>query len=102
MAGRSLALRHEVRVAAISVTGVAATIATALVFEAVTDRDWSITDWEWPEITTLAVLTTLGAMWLLLQVTLDCEGVARSRATNSRRPRQPRQPRRQRSPVHRA
>lgn len=61
VAGRSQTLRRHFRVAALLAGGIVATFLTAFVFEALTDRDWAITDWEWPEIVTATLLATLGA-----------------------------------------
>ena len=51
--------------AVVIASGVVATVLTAFVFEALTDRNWTITDWEWPEITTLSILATLGVLWVV-------------------------------------
>jgi hypothetical protein len=65
MAGRTSISRPGVNIAVFSVTGVVATFLTAFLFEALTDRDWSISHWEWPQVLALALLSTLGAFWLL-------------------------------------
>ena len=65
MAGRTSISRPGVNIAVFSVTGVLATFLTAFLFEALTDRDWSISDWEWPQVLALALLSTFGAFWLL-------------------------------------
>ena len=84
MASRTSIARQGADIAVFSATGVVATFVTALVFEALTDRDWSISDWEWPEVLTIALLTTFGAFWLLgLAVPLARgwrEGSSRARA----------------------
>jgi FkbM family methyltransferase len=38
---------------------------TAILFEAVTDRDWSVQGWEWPQVIVAASVLTLGAFWLV-------------------------------------
>jgi len=65
MADRMSLSRPSVNIAVVSVTGVLATFLTAFLFEALTDRDWSISDWEWPQVLALALLATFGAIWLL-------------------------------------
>jgi FkbM family methyltransferase len=64
MAGHTSIPRQSADIAVISITGVIATFLTALLFEALTDRDWSIGAWEWPEVTALALVSTFGAFWL--------------------------------------
>jgi SAM-dependent methyltransferase len=65
MASRTSISRPDVEIAVISVTGVIATFLTAFLFEALTDRDWSVSEWEWPQVLTLALLSAFGALWLL-------------------------------------
>jgi FkbM family methyltransferase len=65
MASRTSILRQAPNAALISITGVIATFLTVFLFEALTDRDWTVSDWEWPEVVTLALLSTVGAFWLL-------------------------------------
>jgi FkbM family methyltransferase len=80
MAGRTLISRRSADTAVISITGVTAAFLTALSFEALTDRDWSIRAWEWPEVVALALLSTLGAFWLLGLVPLGrCAWTVRQR-----------------------
>jgi FkbM family methyltransferase len=43
--------------------GLISAVATALAVEAVTDRDWMVSGWEWPEDSVAAVLVTLVAVW---------------------------------------
>jgi hypothetical protein len=38
---------------------------TGIVFEAVTDRDWSVQGWEWPQVLVAGALVALGAFWLV-------------------------------------
>lgn len=45
--------------------GVAAGWLMALVFETLTDRDWTLRGWEWPEVVAFAVLIVLGTVWAL-------------------------------------
>jgi hypothetical protein len=40
-------------------------VLTGLFFEALTDRDWSVQGWEWPEVMVAASVVTLGALWLV-------------------------------------
>jgi hypothetical protein len=61
-------MREEVGVALVAAAAVVTTALTALVFEALTDRDWSIGDWEWLEVTGLALLSSFGAIWLIVTV----------------------------------
>jgi SAM-dependent methyltransferase len=65
MADRTSISRHPAGFAVVAVTGVIAAFATAFIFEATTDRDWSIGGWEWPETITLALLLSLVAAWAL-------------------------------------
>ncbi len=65
MVGGTSTLHRRAGLGVVAATGVAATFLAALVFEATTDRDWSIGGWEWPQIITLALLLSLGAAWAL-------------------------------------
>ena len=47
----------------ILVVGLVAAGADPLVFEAVTDRDWALSGWEWPEELVAAVIVMLVALW---------------------------------------
>jgi FkbM family methyltransferase len=47
------------------ICAVTSLVLTALVFEAVTDRDWSVRGWEWPEVMAAASVVTLGVLWLI-------------------------------------
>jgi len=44
------------------VVGAVAAGVAALGFEAVTDRDWALTGWEWPEVSVAALIVTLVAL----------------------------------------
>jgi hypothetical protein len=44
---------------------VTSVVLTGLVFEAVTDRDWSVQGWEWPQVLVAAAVVTFGALWLV-------------------------------------
>jgi FkbM family methyltransferase len=48
------------------ITAVLSVVVTGLLLEAVTDRDWSVQGWEWPEVIAAAFVVTLGAFWLVL------------------------------------
>src|SRR5512134_1204520 len=48
---------------------VTSVVLTGLVFEAATDRDWSVQGWEWPQILVAALVVTLGAFWLVARRT---------------------------------
>src|SRR6478672_10509144 len=37
----------------------------AFAVEDLTDRDWTVRGWEWPEVVALAVLLSVGAVWAL-------------------------------------
>ena len=65
MVGRTSTLHRRAGSPVVAATGVAAAFSTALVFEALTDRDWAIGGWEWPETITLALLVSLGTIWAL-------------------------------------
>jgi FkbM family methyltransferase len=45
-------------------SAVMSVVLTGLLFEALTDRDWSVQGWEWPQVLA-ASLVTLGAFWLV-------------------------------------
>lgn len=47
------------------ICAVTSVVLTGLVFEAVTDRDWSVQGWEWPQVLVAASVVTLGAFWLV-------------------------------------
>ena len=64
MTGRIATELRRTSIAAVVRSGLLAIGATVLVFEAVTDRDWAVTDWEWPEIATIALLVTLALVGL--------------------------------------
>jgi len=55
--------RGDVVVALISAA--ISVVLTGLVFEALTDRDWSVQGWELPEVMVAASVVTLGAFWLV-------------------------------------
>ena len=40
-------------------------VLTGLIFEAVTDRDWSVQGWEWPQVIAAASVVTLGTLWVV-------------------------------------
>ena len=46
-------------------TVVVSVVGTAVLLEAVTDRDWSIRGWEWPEFLVAASVVALVALWLV-------------------------------------
>ena len=56
------------------VAAVASVALTGLLFEALTDRDWSVGGWEWPEVLGLAVVIVLAAVWLV-STRLQSEGL---------------------------
>ena len=45
------------------VVGAAAAGVAAFAFEAATDRDWTVSGWEWPEVLVAAVVVMLVALW---------------------------------------
>jgi hypothetical protein len=51
-------------------------VLSGLVFEAVTDRDWSVQGWEWPQVLAAASVVTLGILWVGHLPTVN--GAARS------------------------
>jgi SAM-dependent methyltransferase len=65
MARRLPAVRQDLAIATVAVVGVAATLLSAALVEALTDRDWSIGHLEWLDDAVLALLVTIGALWLL-------------------------------------
>jgi FkbM family methyltransferase len=54
---------------------VTSVVLTGLVFESVTDRDWSVRGWEWPQVMVAASVATVGALWLVFpqRATLSVE-----------------------------
>ena len=52
---------------------VASALLTGLLLEALTDRDWSVRGWEWPEVLVLALVVVLAAVWLV-STRLEREG----------------------------
>ena len=64
--GRASTLHPRVDSAVVAVTGVVATFVAALVFEALTDRDWALQGWEWPQVIAFALLLSFGASWVIL------------------------------------
>lgn len=40
-------------------------VLTGFLFEALTDRDWSVQGWEWPQVMVAASVVSLGAFWLV-------------------------------------
>lgn len=65
MVGRaSIELRRgDVTVALVS--AVISVVLSGLLFEALTDRDWSVQGWEWLEVMAAASVVMLGALWLV-------------------------------------
>jgi FkbM family methyltransferase len=47
------------------VCAVISVVLTSVLFEAGTDRDWSVQGWEWPEVMAAASVLTLGVLWLV-------------------------------------
>jgi FkbM family methyltransferase len=45
--------------------GLSAGVAAALFVEAITDRDWTLSGWEWPEASVAALVVALVALWSL-------------------------------------
>ena len=66
--GRASTVHPRVDSAVAAVTGVVATVLAAFVFEALTDRDWSLQGWEWPEVTAFALLLSVVAVWVISNV----------------------------------
>lgn len=65
MVGRaSIELRRGDLVVAL-ICAVISVVLTGLVFEALTDRDWSVRGWELPEVMVAASVVMLGAFWLV-------------------------------------
>jgi FkbM family methyltransferase len=60
-----LSIRRQLDLVATLIVGLVGAVAAALVFEAVTDRDWILSGWEWPEALVAAVIVTLVAVWAL-------------------------------------
>jgi FkbM family methyltransferase len=58
---------HLKRVDAVLVLTIAVSslVLTGTLLEAVTDRDWSVRGWEWPEVLVAASVLALGALWLV-------------------------------------
>jgi hypothetical protein len=46
-------------------TAVSSVVLSGVLLEAVTDRDWSVRGWEWPEVLVAASVLALGALWLI-------------------------------------
>jgi Methyltransferase FkbM domain len=46
-------------------SAVTSVLLTGVLFEAGTDRDWSVRGWEWPEVMGAASVVTLGVSWLV-------------------------------------
>jgi len=65
MDGATSILHRPVGVALVAAMGVATGWLMALAFEGLTDRDWTLRGWEWPEVVAFAVLLTLGTVWAL-------------------------------------
>src|SRR6476469_2551765 len=65
MVGSTSILHRPAGVAVGAVVGVAARWLTAFVFEASTDRDWTLRGSEWHEVVAFAVLFVLGTVWAL-------------------------------------
>jgi FkbM family methyltransferase len=61
--GQFLILRERSDLVMALVAGVIAAGLTALVFETLTDRDWSLQGWEWPQVLAADVILALGAIW---------------------------------------
>ena len=66
MVGRASTVHPRVDSAVAAVAGVVATVLAAFVFEALTDRDWSLQGWEWLEVTAFALLLSFGASRVIL------------------------------------
>src|SRR5262245_57265731 len=46
-------------------TVVISVVAAGVLVEALTDRDWSVRGWEWPEVLVAASVLALGALWFI-------------------------------------
>ena len=63
--GRASTVYWRIDSAVVAATGVVATLLAAFGFEALTDRDWSLQGWEWPEVAAFALLLSLRAGWVI-------------------------------------
>jgi len=46
-------------------TAVSSVVVAGVLLEAVTDRDWSVRGWEWPEVLVAGSVLALGALWVV-------------------------------------
>ena len=60
--------RPQPNLAVASVLGIVATLLTGVTLEALTDHDWTVSGWEWPETVTTAVVLALALAWILPSV----------------------------------